>query len=158
METQWKIYTWSVFHDFPCGYDKSQRLLTRNSEKKKGPGEFTENVVWDNWKRSFHSCIPLIFVACVQKIKWTWCMHTKNYLERVPKRPCKGVRKIPDRISSHRMAKRRPLCWTANPIELKRTSIFPGPGNPSPLTNPIESLRKSPICLGITLDWVPKRQ
>ena len=39
-----KENTWSVFNDFPCGYDKSQRLLTRNSEKK-SPGEFTENVV-----------------------------------------------------------------------------------------------------------------
>ena len=39
-----KENTWSVFNDFPCGYDKSQRLLTTNSEKT-SPGEFTENVV-----------------------------------------------------------------------------------------------------------------
>ena len=29
-----KENTWSAFNDFPCGYDKSQRFLTRNSDKK----------------------------------------------------------------------------------------------------------------------------
>ena len=45
-----KENTWSVFkkrthNDFPCGCDKSQRLLTRNFEKKMGQVKFTENVV-----------------------------------------------------------------------------------------------------------------
>ena len=44
-ENTWSVFTKRTHNDFPCGYDKSQRLLTKNSEKKKGPGEFTENVV-----------------------------------------------------------------------------------------------------------------
>ena len=44
-ENTWSVFTKRTHNDFPCGYDKSRRLLTRNSEKKKGPGEFTENVV-----------------------------------------------------------------------------------------------------------------
>ena len=31
----WSVFTKRTHNDFPCGYDKSQRLLTRNSEKKK---------------------------------------------------------------------------------------------------------------------------
>ena len=48
-ENTWSVFTKRTHNDFPCGYDKSQRFLTRNSEKeKKGPDEFTENVVCDN--------------------------------------------------------------------------------------------------------------
>ena len=38
-------FTKRTHNDFPCGCDKSQRLFTRNFEKKMGPGKFTENVV-----------------------------------------------------------------------------------------------------------------
>ena len=33
-ENTWSVFTKRTHNDFPCGYDKSQRLLTRNSEKK----------------------------------------------------------------------------------------------------------------------------
>ena len=34
-ENTWSVFTKRTHNDFPCGYDKSQRLLTRNSEKKR---------------------------------------------------------------------------------------------------------------------------
>ena len=33
-ENTWSVFTKRTHNDFPCGYDKSPRLLTRNSEKK----------------------------------------------------------------------------------------------------------------------------